>query len=215
MYPRWNELELDLVTILKDEIPAGSDRSRRYAPLDLIRWWNYAQIRLATMKPLQRHQEYKGDSFAVNLPENFYKATVLVLPDGSTLPKMSRTTWFTQPQKNGYIVYEGQITVRGAIKDHFMLLYDAYYPKVETVDSFIKVPEWAIEACMLHVASLALVREVISDARYRKFISKQDAGNPEQIPFLPAARFLIERFNEIVKSHIDDDDDFRSAKNGN
>jgi hypothetical protein len=49
----------------------------------------------------------------------------------------------------------------------------------------------------------------VADARYRKFLGKQDSGNPQQSPFLPVAKWLEERFNAIVAMHSDDDKDFQ------
>ena len=90
-----------------------------------------------------------------------------------------------------------------------MLIYDGYFPDITAKDSWVKVPDWALEACSVYSAMQAVTQEMLRDARYRKFISKQDAGNPQQSPFIPVAEWLRKRFYEIINTHSDDDVDFR------
>ncbi|MCP4709970.1 MAG: hypothetical protein GY869_15205, partial [Planctomycetes bacterium] len=80
----------------------------------------------------------------------------------------------------------------------------AYYPRIEKESSKIYVPQWGIEACATYVMMLATTREAMADARYRKFITRTDAGHPQQNPFIPVLKWLKERFYEIVSVHVDD-----------
>ncbi len=208
---RWKDVEPILTTLLKDEVPAGSERTRRYDPDDLRQWWNNAQIRLSTMKPLQRHLVYtQEDGYQVNLPENFYRPRLVMLDSSKQkLPRLSIEEKFYNPQAVGYAIYDGQLMLLGVQPARWLLAYDAYYPAIKDEKSHVETPVWADEACAVYAAMEAITRELIADARYRKFLGKQDSGNPQQSPFLPVAKWLEERFNAIVAAHSDDDEDFR------
>lgn len=215
---RWKEVEPIITTLLKDEIPSGSDRTRRYDPDDLRQWWNNAQIRLATMKPLHRHLVYTeedsashpvGDGLQVALPDGFYRPRLVTLEDKTQLYRLSIEEKFYNPQAIGYALYEGQLVLLGVQPRRWLLAYDAYYPAIKNENSHVETPVWADEALTLYTAMQAVTREMAADARYRKFLGKQDSGNPQQSPFLPFARWLEERFNAIVAMHSDDDVDFR------
>lgn len=217
---RWKEVEPIITALLKDEIPAGSERTRRYDPEDLRTWWNNAQIRLSTMKPLHKHLVYTAednksgtDEVQVSLPEDFYRPRLVVLPDKQQLPRLAIEEKFYNPQAAGYAIYEEKMILLGGAKpSHWLMAYDAYYPAVKGEDSKMEIPVWADEACAIYTAMQAITREMAADARYRKFIGKQDAGNPQQSPFLPVAKWLEDRFNAIVAMHSDDDVDFRQSR---
>jgi hypothetical protein len=216
---RWKEVEPIITALLKDEIPAGSERTRRYDPDDLRTWWNNGQIRLSTMKPLHRHLVYTADDnksgtdeVQVNLPDDFYRPRIVVLPNKQQLPRLSIEAKFYDPVAQGYAIYEGKLLLMGGLNPPAWLLsYDAYYPAVKNADSKVEIPVWADEACAIYTCMQAITREMAADARYRKFIGKQDAGNPQQSPFLPVAKWLEERFNAIIAMHSDDDEDFRKS----
>ena len=213
---RWKEVEPIITALLKDEIPAGSERTRRYDPDDLRTWWNNGQVRLSTMKPLHKHLVYTADDnksgteeVQVALPEDFYRPRLVVLPDKQQLPRLAIEEKFYNPAALGYAIYEGKMILLGARPQTWLMAYDAYYPAVKNNDSRVEIPVWADEACAIYTAMQAITREMAADARYRKFIGKQDAGNPQQSPFLPVAKWLEERFNSIIAMHSDDDVDFR------
>ncbi|MBE7474333.1 MAG: hypothetical protein HS114_34820 [Anaerolineales bacterium] len=213
---RWKEVEPIITALLKDEVPAGSDKTRRYDPDDLRTWWNNAQIRLSTMKPLHKHLVYTAednqsgtDEVQVVLPEDFYRPRLVVMPNKQQLPRLAIEEKFYNPSAAGYAIYEGKMILLGARPQTWLLAYDAYYPAIKNNDSRVEVPVWADEACAIYTAMQAITREMAADARYRKFIGKQDAGNPQQSPFLPVAKWLEERFNSIIAMHSDDDADFR------
>jgi len=207
---RWKEVEPILTTLLKDEVPTGSERTRRYDPDDLRQWWNNAQIRLSTMKPLHRHLVYtEEDGLQVDLPEGFYRPRLVVLEDKKQLPRLSIEEKFYNPQAVGYAIYDDKLMLLGIAPRRWLLAYDAYYPAIKDDKSRVETPVWADEACAIYAAMQAVTREMAADARYRKFIGKQDAGNPQQSPFLPVAKWLEARFNAIVAMHSDDDKDFR------
>ncbi|MBE7553737.1 MAG: hypothetical protein HS126_21940 [Anaerolineales bacterium] len=212
---RWKEVEPIITALLKDEIPAGSERTRRYDPDDLRTWWNNAQIRLSTMKPLHKHLVYTAednksgtDEVQVSLPEDFYRPRLVVLPNKQQLPRLSIEEKFYNPAAVGYAIYEGKMILLGAQPATWLMAYDAYYPAIKNNDSRVEIPVWADEACALYVGMQAITREMAADARYRKFIGKQDAGNPAIA--VPAGRQVAGgRFNAIVAMHSDDDVDFR------
>lgn len=175
-----------------------------------MNWWNNAQVRIATMKPLHRHQVYDtSDGYKVELPKNFYKPRMILLPDKTQLLRLDIEQVFYTPGAIGFSIYENDLVIIGTQPPRWMLAYDAIYPKVLDEESHIETPVWADEACAIYSAMQAITREMIADARYRKFLGKQDAGNPQQSPFLPVAKWLEERFNHIVNTHSDDDKDFR------
>lgn len=216
---RWKEVEPIITALLKDEVPAGSERTRRYDPDDLRTWWNNGQIRLSTLKPLHRHLVYTAEDtlreserkgeVQVSLPADFYRPRLVILPDKRQLPRLSIEEKFYNPSAVGYAIYEDKLLLLGIKPPVWLLAYDAYYPAIKNNDSRVEIPVWADEACALYVAMQAITREMAADARYRKFLGKQDAGNPQQSPFLPVAKWLEERFNAIVAMHSDDDVDFR------
>jgi hypothetical protein len=216
MTRRWKEVEPILTTLLKDEVPVDSERVRRYAPADLRSWWNNGQVRLSTMKPLHRHlvytkEDYKTgmDEVQVILPDGFYRPRMVMLADKQQLKRLSIEEKFYNPEAVGYCIYEGRLLLFGGQPDRFMLAYDAFYPAIKNVDSKVESPLWADEPLAIYAAMQALTREMVADARYRKFLGKQDSGNPQQTPFLPVAKWMEERFNAIVSMHADDDEDAR------
>jgi hypothetical protein len=168
------------------------------------------------MKPLHKHLVYTADdnksgtaAVQVTLPEDFYRPRLVALPNKQQLKRLHIEEKFFNPEAVGYAIYEGQLLLLGATPPTWLLAYDAYYPAVIKDDSKVEIPVWADEACAIYTCMQAITREMAADARYRKFIGKQDAGNPQQSPFLPVAKWLEERFNAIVATHSDDDADFR------
>jgi hypothetical protein len=162
------------------------------------------------MKPLHRHLVYTAEDGAnVELPENFYRPRLVALPDKRQLPRLSIEEKFFNPEAVGYAIYEGKLMLLGIQPPRWLLAYDAYYPPIKNETSHVETPLWADEACAVYVAMEAITRELVADARYRKFLGKQDSGNPQQSPFLPVAKWLEERFNAIVAMHSDDDKDFQ------
>jgi hypothetical protein len=214
---RWEDLKPGVISLLRDievdPTDVKSDRSPRYQLDDLRAWWNNAQVRLSTTRPNPRHYLYRNDGIVVSLPPNFYRPTGVILPGASeSLPRIKASESFFGVKQPSYYVYENQLYLTGVDKTtvgkgEFVLLYDAYYSRVENDKSIIDVPIWAHEACAFYVAMTAITQEMMRDARYRKFISKNDAGNPTQSPFVPVAKWLRERFYEILNTHTTDDVD--------
>jgi len=168
------------------------------------------------MKPLHRHLVYtaednknKGDEVQVALPEDFYRPRLVVLPDKQQLPRLAIEENTTTRRQRVMPSTRRKSCCWRVNPAHWLLAYDAYYPAIKGNDSKVEVPVWADEACAIYTAMQAITREMAADARYRKFIGKQDAGNPQQSPFLPVAKWLEERFNAIIAMHSDDDADFR------
>lgn len=211
MLQTWEEVEPTVITLLKDEVPAGSERPRRYDPEDLISWWNNAQVRLATTRPNRHHVIYTENDLSKSnmqlaLPKLFYRPRAVLLPDGNQLERISIEDNFFGAHSTGYMIYEDKLIICGVARASRLLLsYDAYYPKIEGPTSRVHVQEWAIEACQIYVAIQAATREAVAEARYRKFVGRTDAGNPQQIAILPVLKWLEERFYRIVNSHTDDD----------
>jgi hypothetical protein len=145
----------------------------------------------------------------VALPEFFYRPRLVALPDKQQLPRLNIEEKFFNPNAIGYAIYEDELWLIGLKPASWLLAYDAYYPPIKNESSHVLTPVWADEACAIYVAMQAITREMAADARYRKFLGKQDAGNPQQSPFLPVAKWLEERFNAIIAMHSDDDVDFR------
>ena len=211
----WKFVRDDIVLpILKDEAPAaGSGRRQRYDPDVIMSWWNNAQNRMATMKPLHLHQIYKNDGVVVSLPEQHYKPRAVYL-DGYETP-LSRSSIEEQYHSPAghpiYYITERKLVIAGTGMESvdFMYAYSGYYRRIMSDDTIVQVPEWALEACALYVAMQAVTRESMADARYRKFATKTDAGTPVHNPFLPVAKWLEQRFENIIKLHVDDDEDYR------
>ena len=199
-----------VVPILKDEVPSGSERTPRY-DTDVARsWWNNAQNRLSTMKPMRQHRIYKETGVVVDLPENHYKPESVYVE--GLVESLPRTTIERQWHQAcpGYYIHEGNLIIAGlpVKKLSFLFAYYAYFKRLEGEKSIVEVPQWAWEACGLYVAMQAVTREAMADARYRKFATRTDAGNPTHNPFLPVAQWLEKRFEAIVKTHVDDDHEF-------
>jgi len=197
----WSTLEQNVQSLLKDGGKEG--KIQKYDTADLIAWWNFAQNALATTRPLRKHIQYVDAQGGV-IPEDFYRARAVVLPDGNALEEIATEQQFFEPEIVGFFVYDGEINIVNAGYDSFTLLYDAYYPDITEQRKYAELPRWAVEACTMYVGMLAMTRESAGDARYRKFITKNDAGNPTQNPFLGVAKWMESRFNKIVSAHIDD-----------
>jgi hypothetical protein len=91
---RWKEVEPILTTLLKDEVPVGSERSRRYDPDDLRQWWNNGQI-ASRHETLHKHLIYtEGNGLQVSLP-GFYRPRLVVCP--------TKHSWSAQYRRNSTI----------------------------------------------------------------------------------------------------------------
>ena len=199
---------ISLLRDISEDEARKSERTRRYEPEDLIAWWNNAQVRLATQKPVQAHHIYRpDDGLDVAMPDHFYRPRGVFFPgETESLPRLSIESYWFNANQPGYVVAEDSLKVVGCSQSPgFLLAYHAYYPAVDREDSWVKAPEWALEACVVYTAMQAVTQEMLRDARYRKFISKQDAGNPQQSPFIPVAEWLRKRFLDIINTHSDDD----------
>ena len=87
--PKWQETQQQVLSLLKDTIPEGSTKTPRYDPDDVIAWWNNAQVRLATMRPISAYRPYSdNDGVVLPLPENFYRARHVIY-EGGSLPRVS------------------------------------------------------------------------------------------------------------------------------
>jgi hypothetical protein len=116
--------------------------------------------------------------------------------------------------ETGYYIIEDKLVLANfaQVPRQWTMIYHSFFPQIENEKSSVHVPLWAIEACGLYVAMQAVTREAMGDARYRKFVSPEDApGNPTHNPFLTVAKWLNQRFYEIVNIHVDDDPDYRQA----
>ncbi|RUM42123.1 MAG: hypothetical protein DSY80_07820 [Desulfocapsa sp.] len=210
----WEDIRNDIVLpILKDETPLpSSGRAPRY-DLDTVRsWWNNGQGRMATMRPLQRHQIYKDDGVVVHLPENHYKPRALYIEGiERPIPRSTIVEQYTNSMGSPcYYIDDDKLIVAntGQKSVNFIYVYNAYYKRITQDNDIVEVPEWAWEAGALYVAMQAATREAMADARYRKFATKTDAGTPIHNPFLGVAKWLEQRFENIIKLHVDDDEDY-------
>lgn len=207
---KWKDTEEMVISTMRDitdDVAQKSDRTRRYEPKDLINWWNNAQVRLSVIRPREQHYIYAPeDGCEVKLPAHFFRPRGVFLRGiVDPLERMSLEAYWIGGGI-GYTVDEEKLQVLGiGNSPGFLFKYHAYYPPIENENSWVFVPRWATEACIFYVGMQAVTQEMMRDARYRKFISKQDAGNPQQTPFIPVAEWLRERFYEIVNNHTDDD----------
>ena len=208
---KWKDTEPMIISLLRDitdEEARRSERARRYDPDDLVVWWNNAQAQLATQKPVQSHYIYRPeDGYDVALPDRFYRPRGVFFPgETASVERTSLESYWFGVAKKGYYISEERLVIVGyPSSPGFLLVYHSYYPRVKDDNSWVRVPEWSLEACTVYSAMQAVTQEMMRDARYRKFISKEDAGNPQQNPFIPVAEWLRKRFYEIVNSHSDDD----------
>jgi hypothetical protein len=215
MLPKWKDIEPMVLSLLKGESPDGALRPK-YDPDDVVDWWNNAQIRLATAKPQPRHQVYKCDDGAVvAVPRYFYKPRGVYVAGGVEIPQIKMQEAVVG-REGYYVIGDDLIMALGNLPAQWSLIYDSYFPSITrpSVDkdknSSVHVPLWAQEACAHYVGVQAMIRESVADARYRKFTSPEDAGgNPTHNPFLAVAKFMRERFYEIINMHSDDDTEFR------
>ena len=215
--PKWKDVEPMVRAILRDELDDDADTGRYPASL-LIPWWNNAQIRLATHKPQRKHVIYLPDSWQskpgviVNVPSQFYNHVGLFRDGQNTaVPRISLYQATFNAGVVGYYITENELVLTGVNArsvGRLLFFYNAYYAPVVNEHSRVEVPFWATEACAIYTALQAVTREAMDDSRYRKYISSEDAGNPTHNPFLGVARFLKERFYEIIQLHQDDDPEF-------
>lgn len=212
----WKQVKNEVVLpILKDEVdPNLSSKRQRHNPQHLIGWWNAAQARLATMKPLHKHQIYRNDGVVVPLPERHYKPRALYLRGVPTpLPRSTIEEQYVRTKTQPcYYIHENNLVVAGigSPKEvEFLYAYYGYYKRIINDDSIVEVPLWAHEACGIYVALQAIQREALDTSRFNKFKTKVDSGNPEQNPFIPILKWLEKRFIDIIRLHADDDEDYR------
>ena len=209
---KWAFIEKNIIVpILKDEVPEGSQRTRRYTSNLLISWWNNAQRRLSSMRPIEKHIQFDLTSNEISVPKQHYRPRKLLVKGGGGAGELRyvsiEDTWLADQSSPAYYIYEDKINlvayniVKGSRALYF---YDAYFPTIENENTRVFVPEWAWEACAIYVAMQAVTREAMDTSRFNKYKSKTDSGNPEQNPFLPVAQWLEKRFNDLVVAHSDD-----------
>jgi len=203
---KWKDVERMVAALLNDQVEEGDEPL--YDGGNLIVWWNQAQRHLSTIKPLQTIFHYKDIGREVDEPDNMYR------PVRALVPRYGRIERLTLEEAlngdvTGFYTFDNKVTFTGRFPaDDFYLYYEAYYPDVVDGDSKVLVPKWALEACSMYTAMLVITSEAVKDARYRKFLSRIDAGNPTQNPFILVAEWLEKRFYQIVNAHSDDDIDF-------
>lgn len=201
-------------SVIKDQVPQGADvderRRTRYDVKDLMHWWNQGQIRLSTMVPRHRHWLYDvspfaGRAYSVDLPEDFFREIVICIDQKEGLPMLDERQ-FHSARQPGYLIYDNKIYVLPECDGKKLLLvYHSYYPDITSEQDKIIIPRWAVEACQIYVAMQVATKESIADARFRKLTGKYDVpGTPINNPFLPVAKFLEQRFFDIIRAHADD-----------
>jgi len=207
---RWKEVAPEVWALLNDK-----DRSEpEYDDDDLIRWWNNAQMRLATAKPQTRHQVYRqDDGNAVSVPQYHYKpVSVFVKGSSEPLPRLRTELALLERHQPGFYLYEDKIVINGLrnLPGEWLYVYHSHFPEISDEKSEVYVPPWAHEACVNYVGMQAMMMKSVDDARYRQFTSPPDAtGNPLHNPYLKVAKYLEERFFSIIHSHVDDDENYR------
>lgn len=209
----WQIYNNVIIPTLKDEtIKVGdSTTARRYSENIVMEWWNNGQSQLGSMKPKPVLVQLDVDSSRhFQLPPNYYRPEQMWIMGNSTPFPRIDVAQAMNGAKGYYTINKdcviANIGTNGNLK--IALAYYAYYDRVN-VNNYktrrLDVPEWSWEALTLYVAMQAVTRESMADARYRKFVTSTDAGNPTHNPFLPVAKWLEQRFYNIIRMHSDDD----------
>ena len=120
---------------------------------------------------------------------------------GNRWPSASRTT-SSSPRAyvlwpTGHISF-GQVPSDG---DTVTVHYVAYYDVVDSDSSVISVPNWALEAIKLYVASEALGPGFIKAGQLGQYKSRREAGKPEDNPLLRLAEHYMVRYYQILSAH--------------
>ncbi len=204
----WKEVEPEVLALLNDV-----DKTE-YEPKNIIRWWNNAQIRLATQKPQPRHQIYKSDDGnPFNIPKLHYKPVAIFIKGiNEPMARLSPELGLLNKSVVGFYIYENKVVMNGiqGCPPEWLYVYHSYFPKVKNHKSEVLVPEWAIEACVFYAGSQAMSSRAVDDAQYRQYTAPPDAtGNPLHNPYLKVAEYFDKRYYAIVSQHTDDDEDFR------
>jgi len=203
----WSDVAPLVVSLLNDE--TGGDRL--YSEDELILWWNQAQSHLSSIKPQQKAYHYLPDVVEgkdkIPLPSDLYQPLYIVTPNGM-IDRVDLRDGLTKNQ-TGFYIFNKMLYITGnVIPQDFWLLYKAFYPEVKDSESVVAVPQWALEACAMYTAMLVITGEAAKDARYRRYLTRTDSGNPQQNPFIPVVEWLERRFEQVVNAHSDDDIDF-------
>jgi len=205
----WGKVAEPIITALLDD-----QDNVDFQEKDLMTWWNNGQLRLATQKPVPRHQQYrKDDGNPFSLPQLHYRpVSIFVAGFPEAVTRLSVETALLNPEEIGFYVYEKKVVIQGirTVPDAWVYIYQSYFPRIMDPDDELTVPEWSWEALGYYVGMQAMALKATGDARYRQYTAPPDAtGTPVHNPYLKVAEWFEKRYNTILNLHVDDDEDFR------
>ncbi len=204
---KWRDVAPMVVALLNDEL----EGDRLYSPEQLIIWWNQAQAHLSSIKPMQKAFHYTKtvvkDKDKIPLPSDLYRPLYIIAPN-TIYDRVTIKEGLLKKQPGFYVFNKLLYFTGSTIPTDFWLLYQSFYPDVEDNESIVTVPTWALEACAMYTAMLVITGEATKDARYRRYLTRTDSGNPQQNPFIPIVEWLERRFYQVVNAHSDDDVEF-------
>jgi len=207
--------QIEILRYTVKDTNKGENTTERYPDNMLIHWWNEGQRRMSTMRPVKKFQQATARTEVdkkrwmegqLYRPEDCYRLLQVRNEKSEVIP-IARADDVLFGKIMGaccYIHADSVLFYKTPIPDLITFYYDAYYEDIKDENSKITVPEWTIEALEVYVSMKVCEKEMLADARYRKFITKVDAGIPTNDPFLPNAEYFYRRFTDIINAHSDD-----------
>jgi hypothetical protein len=182
--------------------------TERFSDDELCDAWIDAQDDLVRYVARQKTVTIDAESTAYNLPDDLYRVLYVKNSDGYTMIQLvphepsDDDLW----EGNYWYLTDTQIVFTSELTEEVTLVYKCYYPAPSVTETGqpILIPRWAVQACMYYVAAQATERQVIKDPQLRQHAQRTDAGNPKDNPFLAVAKYLLERYRQVIYDHIGD-----------
>lgn len=182
----------------------------RMSDEELADAWNNAQDDLTNYVARKKTLAVPAGVSRAELPEDLYRIDNVLIYDGEVGYRMPE--WDEQIEDedtwtgNAWQLGDLYIDFAPALQHDVVVCYRAYFPVVEITDPKrpVYVPQWAVQACVYHVAAQSVEKQTVADPQLRQWASRQDAGNPLSNPFLPVAEFMMKRYRQVVYDHISD-----------
>lgn len=201
-------------TVLRTFLRDTDDSSYKFTNEELADWWKWAQDDLAQYVARTSLFTASDGDTSETLPSDLYKVKYVKAydADNNYAHVVKQLDAFEIDDTN---IFEGvywyltddtiEFTGEDGLPCDVTIYYYAYYTPPTDTTTEITIPRWAEEAVMYYCASIAATKLAAADADLRRYASRQlDAGTPVNNPFVPVAKFMIERYQAIVFAHAAD-----------
>lgn len=205
----WASFRTDHIRPFLDDESAGD-----WTNGELLLYCVWALDDLTLWYPCKRTTTLASDTESFTLPDDFFQVDLVEWKRTDYyrkfLEEISRRPGYEFPSSEvdddscpvGYWVIDDTLYLGRTAEVDFTLHYHAYWPVPSGDNDNITVPRWARQALTFYIAAMALIRKSIGFAKIRQWNTRTDSGTPLQEPLLPEAKFLLERYQQIINDHV-------------